>query len=92
MVQKGGQVTIKLKPIIVVKMSSSVNYIVCKTEVKGIVFTSWPYLISKFWSLIANHLATVANASDWRCTFSQPGCFCSASRKYTYILRDVSKY
>ena len=69
MVQKGGQVT---KPIIVVKMPCKLLYFI---QVKGFLIkcsTSWPYLISEFWSLI-----TIV-ASDWPRTFLQPGCFCLA--------------
>ena len=44
--------------------------------------TSWPYLISEF--LVAyNHCV----ASDWPCTFLQPGCFYLA---FTFTIRVIS--
>ena len=49
MVQKGGQVT---KPIVVVKMSCKLLYVI---QVKGFLIkcsTSWAYLYQSFWSLI----------------------------------------
>ena len=59
------------KPIIVVKMPS------CKLlytiQVKGI---SYPHLISKI--LVAYNYHYNA-ASDWPCTFLQPGCLCLTS-------------
>ena len=65
---KGSQVT---KPIVVVKMPScKLLYII---QVKGF---SWPYLISKFWSLIS--IASYNAASDWPRTVLQLGCFCLA--------------
>ena len=59
------------KAIIVVKMPScKLLYII---QVKG---SSWPYLISKV--LVAyNHRYNAA--SDWPCTFLQPGCFLSGN-------------
>ena len=59
--KKGGQVT---KPTKIVKMRCRLLYII---QVKG---SSWPYLISKI--LVAYKHTT---ASDWPCTFLQPGCF-----------------
>ena len=50
------------KPIIVVKMPCKLLYVI---QVKGFLIkcsTSWPYLISEFWSLIFV-------ASDWPRTF-----------------------
>ena len=59
-VQKGGQVT---KPIIVVKMPCKLLYVIQVKEFLIKYLTSWPYLISEFWSLI-----TIV-ASDWPRTF-----------------------
>ena len=36
--------------------------------------TSWPQLISEFWS----HMSVCNVASDWPHTFLHPGCFCLA--------------
>ena len=55
------------KPIIVVKMPCKL-----RIQVKVKCSTSWPYLISEFWLLI------IIVASDWPCTFLQPGYFCLA--------------
>ena len=55
------------KPIIVMP-GCKLLYII---QVKGF---SWPYLISKI--LVTYNYSNYNTASDWPCTFVQPGCFC----------------
>ena len=73
MVQKGGQMT---KPIIVVKMPACI--LLYTIQVKG---SSWSYLISK---VLVTYNHSYNAASDWPCTFLQPGCFC-LGYMYMYV-------
>ena len=78
--KKGGRVT---KPIILVKICYKLLYVIQGVENSVGKVTSWPQLISEFWS----HMPVNNVASDWPHTFLCPRCFCLA---YHYFCKQIS--
>ena len=59
------------KPIILMKICYKLLYVIQGVENNVCKVTSWPQLISEFWS----HMPVNNVASDWPRTFYAPGVF-----------------